>query len=165
MVLKGKPHISGRVAGRRQYGSSGDTLNWDQPIILHVPDSVKTRDPNSPVVVLAKRKQMSNGPPAPAVDRNSSVLPFAQTPTGIEPDASIPVDQKRAARKIPQTLIFRKSDHGAVAEAVKTRHGPHPEIAFAIFKERVNGISGETIGLRKHVGPPVVYVHQASILS
>jgi hypothetical protein len=50
------------------------------------------------------------------------------------------------------------------AKAVETVRSSHPDIGFTVLKEAVNVIAREAIGLRKHISPSLVYMHQSPVL-
>jgi hypothetical protein len=60
-------------------------------------------------------------------------------------------------------LLNRYGGDGKIAKAVEAIKGGNPNTAFAILKETGNVIARETVRMRKHVRPSLVYVQETSI--
>jgi hypothetical protein len=60
-------------------------------------------------------------------------------------------------------LLGRNRGNGEVAKTVKAIMGGDPDIAFAILKESINEIAGQTVGPRKQIHRSLVHMHQAPV--
>jgi len=54
--------------------------------------------------------------------------------------------------------------HRIVAKTIEATQGGDPNITFAIFEQRANEISGESISLRKYLGASLMEVHNTGTL-
>src|SRR5215472_16466275 len=89
------------------------------------------------------------------------VVPTGQAARGGQPNTPIFVGENGPYDCTRQALFCGERCDGIVAKAVQARVRSDPNIAFSILKESVNVIAGEAIGLRKHVGPSLMYMRNA----
>ena len=82
-----------------------------------------------------------------------------------EPDAAIPRRKDRPNSVIRQTLFRRNRGHDEIAKVVEAASGGYPNIAFTILEETCNQILGETVRLRKHIRPSLVYMQKSPVES
>ncbi len=61
-------------------------------------------------------------------------------------------------------MLCRNRGHCKVAKAVEAVGRGNPDIAFAVLKEKHNGITRQAVRQRKHIRPSIVYMQQAPVI-
>src|ERR1700739_4708198 len=158
LVLVADPDIPRIVAGDGMELSGGHGAYGDKPAMLEIGNAARGGDPGPPAIILKKalRRIIGQSTVFLAVNRNLIAIPPVQTSRRANPNAATHVCLDRPEHGTGQTLLDRKHRDRKVAEAIKAIRRGYPNIAFPILKEIENGIAGETIELRKLIGPSPV---------
>src|SRR5215831_18640952 len=158
------PDVSGRLFGNGMRHRAGHRGYATKPAILEKGNSMQSRNPDPPPVILIKglqritRQSIVNdlahspirsrasirGVASSAIDRDLAVIPSIQAIAAANPDAAIPggQDGSIAGR---QTLLRSNRGDRVVPKTVQTVEGRYPDAAFSVLKETSDPIPREAV--------------------
>src|SRR5712691_9760444 len=165
-MLIGHPQIPGNVLDDGNHSPGRNAAHRNKAAVLQVADAMSGGDQDSAILILKKGIRNVVQPRADTIGFNLPVNPSVQAARSAEPDASIPRGQNGSNATIGQTLLSSQRGDSKLAKSVETVCGSYPNIAFAVFKERLttNIIVREAVSRSEHICPCLVYTNKALCL-
>src|SRR4029450_8029047 len=99
-------------------------------------------------------------PASIAINRDLAFHPSIQPIRCAHPKTAIPRDHNGRNPSARQTLLDGNRGDGEVTKPIEAIVGRHPNIAFPIFKESVNGFARQALGWGKPIGSSLVDMQQ-----
>src|SRR6185436_19025251 len=98
-----------------------------------------------------------------AIHRDVALVPSVQPFRCAQPKTAIPRGENGQNPSARETLLVRKCWDREVAKPVQAFRGRHPNIAFPILKQRLNGRGQQAFGLAKPIRSPLVDMQEPAV--